>query len=122
MAESDPWAAILERLDDAAELAGLDPDIHKLLRTPRRVLQVAVPVRMDDGRVEVFTGWRGHHHTTRGPGEGGVRLPPHVDAPPGTAPAARMTLKTAVLHPPLGGAQGGGRRHPTPLSPGGLAR
>ena len=48
-------------------MTGLDPDIHKLLRTPRRVLEVAVPVRMDDGRVEVFTGWRIHHDTTRGP-------------------------------------------------------
>ena len=50
----DPWLAVLERLDDAAKLTGVDPDIHRLLRTPRRVLEVAVPVRMDDGRIEVF--------------------------------------------------------------------
>ena len=51
---AESWAAVLERLDDAAKLTGLDPDIHRMLRTPNRVLEVAVPVRMDDGRVEVF--------------------------------------------------------------------
>src|SRR5436189_144172 len=54
---NDPWAALLERLDDAAKLTGVDPDIHRLLRTPRRILEVAVPVRMDDGSVDVFTAW-----------------------------------------------------------------
>jgi glutamate dehydrogenase (NAD(P)+) len=60
----DPWDAMLQRLDDAAELIGLDRDVHTMLRSPRRVLEVAVPVRMDDGRVEVFTGWRIHHDPT----------------------------------------------------------
>jgi glutamate dehydrogenase/leucine dehydrogenase len=70
----DPWQTVLDRLDDAAKLADLDPDIHRLLRTPERVLEVAVPVRMDDGSIEVFTGWRVHHDTTRGPGKGGIRF------------------------------------------------
>jgi glutamate dehydrogenase (NAD(P)+) len=65
---SDAWSAVLERLDDAAKLTGLDPDIHRMLRTPKRVLEVAVPVRMDDGGVVVFSGWRVHHVRTRGPG------------------------------------------------------
>src|SRR4051812_49036753 len=107
-----PWDAMLERLDDAAKLTGVDPDIHRLLRTPRRILEVAVPVRMDDGRVEVFTGWRVDHDTTPGPGEGGIRFPPDVDAAEGTALAARMTVKTAGVKPPLRGGQGGGPRPP----------
>src|SRR4051812_47921547 len=119
---SDPWAAMLERLDDAAELAGLDSDVHRLLRTPKRVLEVAVPVRMDDGRVEVFTGWRVHHDTTRGPAKGGIRFHPDVDAAEVTALAAGMTLKTAVAGLPFGGAKGGVRCDPTKLSLGELER
>jgi glutamate dehydrogenase (NAD(P)+) len=112
----DPWAAILERLDDAAKLIGLDPDIHTLLRRPQRILEVSVPVRMDDGRVEVFTGWRVQHDTTRGPGKGGIRFHPGVDANEVTALAAGMTLKCAVANLPFGGAKGGVRCDPRQLS------
>jgi glutamate dehydrogenase (NAD(P)+) len=118
----DPWAAMLERLDDAADLIGLDPDIHLMLRTPRRVLEVAVPVRMDSGHVEVFTGWRVHHDTTRGPGKGGVRFHPLVDAAEVSALAAGMTFKCAVADLPFGGAKGGVRCDPTRLSLGELER
>ena len=114
--------AVLERLDDAAKLTGIDPDIHRMLRTPRRVLEVAVPVRMDDGRVEVFTGWRVHHDTTRGPAKGGIRFHPDVDAREVTALAANMTFKTAVANLPFGGAKGGVRCDPTVLSLGELER
>ena len=110
------WAAVLDRLDDAAKLTGLDPDVHRLLRTPRRIMEVAVPVRMDDGRVEVFTGWRVHHDTTRGPAKGGIRFHPDVDAAEVCALAAGMTFKTAVANLPFGGAKGGVRCDPTRLS------
>ena len=116
MGEFDPWQAVLERLDDAAALIQLDPDVHAMLRVPRRVLEVRVPVRMDDGRVEVFTGWRVHHDTTRGPGKGGIRFHPSVDAAEVTALAADMTFKCAVLNLPFGGAKGGVRCDPTALS------
>lgn len=119
---SDPWAAVLERLDDAAKLTGVDADIHRMLRTPRRVLEVAIPVRMDDGRVEVFTGWRVHHDTTRGPGKGGIRFHPDVDAREVAALAANMTFKTAVANLPFGGAKGGVRCEPSQLSLGELER
>ncbi|MGI8792081.1 MAG: Glu/Leu/Phe/Val family dehydrogenase [Acidimicrobiales bacterium] len=122
MTVNDPWAAILERLDDAAQLTGVDPDIHRMLRIPRRVLEVAVPVRMDDGRVEVFTGWRVHHDTTRGPAKGGIRFHPAVDAREVSALAAGMTFKTAVLNLPFGGAKGGVRCDPTGMSLGELER
>ncbi|MEA3019709.1 MAG: glutamate dehydrogenase, partial [Actinomycetota bacterium] len=74
------WEAVLARLDDVAALVGLDEDVHRILRRPTRVLEVAVPVRMDDGTIEVFTGWRVHHNVTRGPAKGGIRFHPQVDA------------------------------------------
>ena len=101
---SAAWQAVLERLDDAAALVDLDPGIHRILRHCERVFEVAVPVRMDDGSVEVFTGWRVHHDTTRGPGKGGIRFHPEVDADEVRALAASMTFKTAVLDLPFGGA------------------
>ncbi|MEY2568331.1 MAG: glutamate dehydrogenase [Actinomycetota bacterium] len=119
---ADPWQAVLDRLDDAAKLTGVDPDVHSMLRRPRRVLEVSVPVRMDDGTVEVFTGWRVHHDTTRGPAKGGIRFHPSVDASEVTALAANMTFKTAVTNLPFGGAKGGVRCDPTVLSLGELER
>jgi len=119
---ADAWQTVLERLDDAAKLADVDPDIHRLLRTPKRVLEVAVPVRMDDNSIEVFTGWRVHHDTTRGPGKGGIRFHPEVDVDEVKALAAAMTFKTAVLDLPFGGAKGGVRCDPRLLSLGELER
>src|SRR3989449_6875347 len=119
---TESWTAVLERLDDAAALTGIDPAIDRILRVPERILEVAVPVRMDDGRVEVFTGWRVHHDTTRGPTKGGIRFHPEVDAAEVTALAAGMTFKTAVANLPFGGAKGGVRVDPTRLSLGELER
>lgn len=118
----DPWEAILERLDEAAVTAGLDAGVHALLRVPRRVLEVAVPVKMDDGRVEVFTGWRVHHDTTRGPAKGGIRFHQAVDAREVSALAAAMTFKCAVVDIPFGGGKGGVRCDPNLLSRGELER
>jgi glutamate dehydrogenase (NAD(P)+) len=115
MAESS-WAAVLDRLDDAATLVKVDPDIHQMLRNPDRVLEVSIPVRMDDGRVEVFTGWRVQHDTTRGPGKGGIRFHPEVDVDEVKALAAMMTFKTAIADLPFGGAKGGVRCDPTQMS------
>jgi glutamate dehydrogenase (NAD(P)+) len=116
VAASDPWAAVLERLDDAAKLTGIDPDIHRVLRTAKRVLEVSIPVRMDDGRIEVFTGWRIHHDTARGPAKGGLRFHPELDVNDVMALAASMTFKTAVVNIPFGGAKGGVRCDPTTMS------
>jgi glutamate dehydrogenase/leucine dehydrogenase len=113
---------VLERLDDAAVLVGVDPAIQRILRVPERTLEVSVPVRMDDGSIEVFTGWRVHHDTTRGPGKGGLRFHPEVDADEVKALAASMTFKTAVADLPFGGAKGGVRCDPTQLSLGELER
>src|SRR3546814_3897691 len=77
---------------------------------------------MDDGSIEVFTGWRVHHDTTRGPGKGGIRFHPDVDADEVKALAAAMTFKTAILDLPFGGAKGGVRCDPSRLSLGELER
>ncbi|HZA77168.1 MAG TPA: Glu/Leu/Phe/Val dehydrogenase [Acidimicrobiales bacterium] len=116
------WQAVLERLDEAAELAKLDADVHRMLRTPRRTLEVSIPVRLDDGTVEVFTGWRVHHDTTRGPGKGGIRFHPDLDVDEVKALAAMMTFKTALVDLPFGGAKGGVRCDPRKLSIGELER
>lgn len=113
---SRAWQAVLDHLDEAAELAKLDADVHRMLRTPRRLLEVAVPVRMDDRTVEVFIGWRVHHDTTRGPGKGGIRFHPDLDVDEVKALAAMMTFKTALVDLPFGGAKGGVRCDPTKLS------
>ena len=119
---SSSWDAILARLDDAAELIGADEAIHRILRVPERVLEVAVPVKMDNGEVEVFIGWRVHHDTTRGPGKGGLRFHPALDVDEVKALAASMTYKTAILDLPFGGAKGGVRCDPTRFSLGELER
>jgi len=118
----DPWAAVRERIDDAAGLAGVDPGVRRLLEVPERVLEVAVPVKLDDGRVEVFTGWRVHHNIARGPAKGGIRFHPALTVDEVKALAADMTLKTAVVDIPFGGAKGGVRCDPGALSPGELER
>jgi len=116
------WTTILQRIDDAAELIGVDPVIHDKLRVPSRVLEVAVPVRMDDGSVEVFIGWRVQHDTSRGPGKGGLRFHPQLDVDEVKALSAAMTFKTAIADLPFGGAKGGVRCDPTVLSLGELER
>jgi glutamate dehydrogenase (NAD(P)+) len=121
-AKGDALTAVLERLGDAAELLELDPGIHERLRRPRRALEVSVPVRMDDGSTEVFTGWRVHHNTACGPGKGGIRFHQDVDADEVTALAAGMTFKNAILALPFGGAKGGVRCDPRTMSDAELER
>ena len=116
MVGSDPWEAVLHRMEDGAALIGLDPDILSILRVPERVLEVAVQIRRDNGRVEVFRGWRVHHDTARGPGKGGIRFHPSVSAHEVMALAAEMTLKCAVVDVPFGGAKGGIQVDPRMLS------
>jgi glutamate dehydrogenase (NAD(P)+) len=122
MSASDPWQAQLERIDDGARLIGLEKDIHKMLSVPTRVLEVAVPVRMDNGRVEVYLGWRVHHDVSRGPGKGGIRFHQTVTVNEIKALAAEMTLKCAVVDIPFGGAKGGVQVDPGLLSDAELER
>ncbi|MGH9039004.1 MAG: Glu/Leu/Phe/Val family dehydrogenase, partial [Acidimicrobiia bacterium] len=112
----DPWAAEVARLEDAAGIIGLEDNILKLLSRPKRVLEVSVPIRCDDGRVEVFVGWRIHHDTARGPAKGGLRFHPALTREDVQALAIAMTWKCAVVDLPFGGGKGGVRCDPTKLS------
>ena len=89
------WESALQQLDDAARIIDLDPGVHEVLRNPRRTLEVAVPTRMDDGSIRVFTGYRVHHNTSRGPSKGGLRYHPAVTLDEVKALAMWMTWKCA---------------------------
>ena len=95
------------QLDRAAGLLGLDPNLAHRLRHPKRALVVTVPVRMDDGRVVSYTGYRVHHNITLGPGKGGIRYAPTVSLEETTALSMWMTWKCALMNIPFGGAKGG---------------
>ena len=95
------------QLDRAAALLGLDPNLADRLRYPKRALVVTVPVRMDDGRVVSYAGYRVHHNITLGPGKGGIRYSPTVSLEETTALAMWMTWKCALMNIPFGGAKGG---------------
>lgn len=97
----------LKQLDNAAKALDLDPGMHKFLRTPERTLIVSVPVMLEEGRLEIFTGYRVQHSTGRGPGKGGIRFHPSVNLAEVEGLAMLMTWKCAVTDLPLGGAKGG---------------
>ncbi|MGH7259146.1 MAG: Glu/Leu/Phe/Val family dehydrogenase [Nitrospiraceae bacterium] len=110
------------QFDRAAELMNLDPNLRQRLKLPDRSLVVSVPVRMDDGRVEVFTGYRVVHDSSRGPSKGGIRYHPDVNFGEVAALAMWMTWKCALAGLPYGGAKGGVRVDPKKLSRGELQR
>ncbi|HUQ17319.1 MAG TPA: Glu/Leu/Phe/Val dehydrogenase [Candidatus Saccharimonadales bacterium] len=109
-------ASALRRLDAAAKAIGLDPGLHRFLAAAERTLIVSVPVQMDDGSLEVYTGYRVQHSTGRGPGKGGIRFHPSVSLDEVQGLAMLMTWKCAVLDLPLGGAKGGVAVDPKKLS------
>ena len=113
-----PWQDAQEYLDRAATSLGIEDDIVKLLRSPFREMHVEVPVRMDDGRLEVFSGYRVQHNGARGPYKGGVRFHPNVDLEEVRALAALMTWKCALVDVPFGGAKGGVQCDPASMSEG----
>jgi glutamate dehydrogenase (NAD(P)+) len=95
------------QFDMAAEFLKLDPGLRQILRTPKRVLEVSIPTKMDNGQVKVLTGYRVQHNVVRGPGKGGLRYHPNVTLDEIKALAAWMTWKTAVVNVPFGGSKGG---------------
>ncbi len=101
------WDTALAQLDEAAELMGLAPGVHEILRAPKRALIVSIPFRMEDGTTRVCQGYRVHHNVTRGPAKGGIRYHPDVDLDEVKALAMWMTWKCAVVGIPFGGAKGG---------------
>ena len=118
----NPWEMVQAQIDKAVEYIDCDPNMIEKLRHPERSLLVSVPVRMDDGRLRVFKGYRVQHSTVRGPAKGGVRFHPSVALDEVTALAAWMTWKCAVMNIPFGGAKGGVECTPAELSIGELER
>jgi glutamate dehydrogenase (NAD(P)+) len=112
----------LEYFTHAARIMDVGTNIEKLLTTPVRQLKVEVALKMDDGRVEVFTGYRVQHNSARGPFKGGLRYHPQADDAEVNALASLMTWKTAVVGIPFGGGKGGVAVDPRQLSPGELER
>lgn len=120
--ETNPWEAQAARFDDAAERLHLDAGIWKVLRYPTREIIVHIPVSMDDGSIEVFTGYRVQHSIARGPAKGGIRYAPDVTLDEVRALASWMTWKCAVVNIPFGGAKGGIICNPRNMSQGELER
>jgi glutamate dehydrogenase (NAD(P)+) len=118
----NPWEMALEQLDAVARFMNLNPNVHKVLRSTKRCLIVSIPVKMDDGSVEVFTGYRVHHNISRGPAKGGIRYHPDVTLDEVKALAMWMTWKCAVVGIPYGGAKGGIVCNPKELSLGEVER
>lgn len=120
--ETNPWLAAAARFDEAAERLRLDDGMRKILRSPTREITVNIPVQLDDGRLEVFTGYRVQHSIARGPGKGGIRFAPDVTLDEVRALASWMTWKCAVVNIPFGGAKGGVICDPAILSESELER
>ncbi len=118
----NPFAIAQAQLDEAAEVLQLDPDMHAFLRQPMREFHFTIPVRMDDGSVRTFNGFRVQYNDARGPGKGGIRFHWEETIDTVRALAAWMTWKTAVVDIPLGGAKGGVIVDPRSLTPTELER
>jgi glutamate dehydrogenase (NAD(P)+) len=115
-ARMSAWESAQKQLAEAVAQLGLDDGFHDLLRTPRREVTVAVPLRRDDGQVEVLHGYRVQHNLTRGPAKGGIRFHPKTDLDEVRALAMWMTWKCALIGIPYGGAKGGVAVDPRLLS------
>ncbi len=116
MAPQNPWEMALRQFYDAAEHLSLKRGIREYLATPHRELVVHFPVEMDDGSVQLFTGYRVHHSSVLGPTKGGIRYSPRVEINEVRALAMWMTWKSALMHLPYGGAKGGVACDPRQLS------
>src|SRR5512133_1609991 len=120
--EANPWESQAARFDLAAQKLNLDEGLWKVLRYPNREIILHIPVAMDNGSLEVFTGFRVQHSIARGPAKGGIRYAPDVTLDEVRALASWMTWKCAVVNIPFGGAKGGVICDPHKMSMGELER
>lgn len=118
----NPFEVALKQLDEAAKIIKLDKGLHQVLAHPKRVLTVSLPVKMDNGEVRVFTGFRSQHNDARGPYKGGIRYHPQVSIDEVKALSMWMTWKCAVADIPYGGGKGGIICNPKEMSNGELER
>ena len=119
---ANAYDVALENFDTAADAMGLSDDVRQMIKYPERMLTVAVPVRMDDGHIHHFEGYRVQHSMVRGPAKGGIRYHPQVTLDEVKALATWMTWKCAVVNIPFGGAKGGITCDPKHMSQGELER
>jgi len=117
MATPNPYESVLQLLQIAAKKLNLDPGIHEMLKRPMRTIIVNIPIVMDDGSIQVFTGYRVQYNDLLGPTKGGIRYHPELTLDEVVALSAWMTWKTAVTGLPLGGGKGGIRCNPKEMSP-----
>ncbi len=118
----NPFETALKQLDEAAKLINLDKGLHEVLAHPKRVLTVSLPVKMDNGEIKVFTGYRSQHNDARGPYKGGIRYHPQVTIDEVKALSMWMTWKCAIADIPYGGGKGGIICNPKEMSVGELER
>lgn len=118
----NPLLAAQRRVKVACDKLGLKPDVYEILKNPQRMFEVSIPVKMDDGSIKVFTGFRAQHNTAIGPSKGGVRFHPMVTRDEVAALSIWMTFKCAVTGIPYGGGKGGIIVDPKELSAGELER
>jgi len=119
---SNPFESMMARFDQAAKILGIDNDTYDVLKVPVKQVLVNIPVKMDDGHIKVFEGFRVIHNNNMGPGKGGIRYAMDVDLDEVKALAAWMTWKCAVVDVPFGGAKGGIKCDPRTMSKAELER
>src|SRR5687767_12277433 len=118
----NPFEVALKQLEEAAKLVGIDRGTHDVLAQPKRVLTVSLPTRMDNGEIQVFTGFRSQHNDARGPFKGGIRYHPQVSLDEVKALSMWMTWKCAIADIPYGGGKGGVICNPKEMSESELER
>ncbi|WP_350344071.1 Glu/Leu/Phe/Val dehydrogenase [Proteinivorax tanatarense] len=116
MADNNVFLAAQKQIRLACERLGIDMGYYEILKQPKRVIEISIPVRMDDGRIEVYTGYRSQHDDTLGPAKGGVRFHPSVTVDEVKALSMWMTIKCAIVGVPFGGGKGGVNCNPKNLS------
>ena len=112
----NPWEIAQQQIKRACEQLGAEPAAYEILKQPERLIEVAIPVKMDDGSIKVFQGWRSQHSTALGPAKGGLRFHPNTDINEVRALSTWMTFKCSVVGLPYGGGKGGIRVNPKELS------
>ncbi len=122
MAANNPFEMACKQLDTCAEILKLDKGVHEVLRHPKREIHISIPVRMDDGTLKVFEGFRVQYNDAKGPTKGGIRFHPEETIDTVRALAAWMTWKCSLMDIPLGGGKGGVICNPKEMSPGELER
>ena len=115
---TSPFEIAQKQCDSCAEFLNLDPNIHAIIRVPKREIHVSIPVRMDNGAIKIFQGFRVVHNDVLGPAKGGIRFHPDETIDTVRALATWMTWKSSLLNLPLGGAKGGVICNPKELSMG----